>query len=183
MKKIFLGILPALLFATAAGAADKEIYIPYAGVDYSYIQAKADGVKPLYHALNLNFGTKYNQYFGTELFFEQSGSDSKKTQDGKFKSSFRAYGLDIAAYLPLGCYHRAELLATAGVGEYVFKEKFGAEKHHNDSGWGYRIGGGVLYNFDENISLRLLARYVSLDRVAGFDHLTEFSAGIRYHFM
>lgn len=184
MKKILLSALfISTAAAAAANAAETSAYIPYIGVDYSYIDAKANAVKPHYNSMGFNIGTKYNDYFGTEVFYQQTSSDSKKIKaDEKLKTSYRAYGLDIATYLPLGCYHQFDLLATAGIGEYVFKKKLTGGKHHNDSGWGYRIGAGAMYNIDENISLRILARYVGIDKVSDFKHLAEYSAGIRYNF-
>lgn len=184
MKKSFLSVFTAVAVSgTSAFAATSQpsAYIPYLGIDYGYVEAKAQKLKPYYNSFILNLGTKYNPYFGTEIFYQQTSSDSKKFAEGKFKSSYRAYGLDIAAYLPLGCYHTADLIATGGIGEYVFKKKFSGGKHHNDSGWGYRVGGGIAYNFSENVSLRLLARYVGLDKVSDFNHLMEYSAGIRYY--
>ncbi len=158
-------------------------YIPYTGIDYGFINAKAVGMKPNYHAFGVNLGTKYNDYFGTELFFSQTGTESKQTDSGKYKTSYRAYGLDMAAYLPMGCYHTIDLFATTGIGEYIFKEKLSGGKHHDNSAWGYRIGAGLMYNLTENLSFRALVRYVGLDGIANIDHLTEYTAGLRYHFL
>lgn len=181
LKKILISAPFALCFSSVAHAEDYA-YIPYIGLDYGYINAHAAGTKPTYQAGGINIGTKYNDFFGTELFFQQTGSDSKKIADGKYKSSFRAYGLDIAAYLPLGCEHRLDIFATTGIGEYVFNKKFTGDKHHNDSGYGYRFGSGLMFNLDENISFRAAVRYVNLDKISGYDHMMEYSAGIRYHF-
>lgn len=182
-KKLLSAAALALAIATPVSAKDTNKYVPYVGADYGYISAKADSVKPKYHAFGVNVGTRYNRHFGTELFYQQTGSDSKKLDESsKFKSSYRAYGLDAAAYLPLDCINRYDLFATAGVGEYVFKKKFTGEKHHNDSGWGYRFGGGMMFNLDHHLSLRAMVRYVKLDGVSNFDHLVEYTAGIRYHF-
>ncbi len=184
MHKTFLrfSLAAAVLVSLPAQAAELK-YIPYLGLDYAYVEASAKSLNPNYHAAGINLGTKYNDYFGTELFFNQSGSDAKKTNSGKYKTSYRAYGLDIAAYLPLGCYHTFDLTATAGIGEYVFEEKLNGGKHHKNSAWGYRIGAGLMYNLSENISLRVLVRYVGLDNIAPFDHFNEYTLGLRYHFL
>lgn len=173
----------AVLTAALPAHADDFEYTPYAGVDYGYVEASAKSLNPNYHAAGINLGTKYNDYFGTELFFNQSGSDAKKTNGGKYKTSYRAYGLDATVYLPLGCYRTFDLIATAGIGEYVFEEKLNGGKHHDNSAWGYRIGAGVMYNLTENISLRVLVRYVGLDGISNFDHLNEYTLGLRYHFL
>lgn len=182
-KKILLLSALSLSFGTAA-RADDFVYIPYIGADYAYVRANAHSMRPAYHAGSVNIGTKYNDFFGTEMFYQQTGSESKKiSSNQKYKSSYRAYGLDVSAYLPLGCYHQADLFATAGFGEYVFNKKFSGEKHRNDSGYGYRFGGGLVFNLNENVSLRTLVRYINLDKVSGYDHMVEYAAGIRYHFL
>lgn len=183
MKNLSAFIILAAALAPATLKAETPAYVPYIGLDYAYVSAKASRVKPHYNAAQFNIGTKYNPYFGTELFYQQSGSDSKKIASGKFKSSYRAYGLDVNAYMPLGCYQTTELFATAGIGEYVFKQKFAPVKHKNNGAIGYRIGGGLLYNLTDNVSFRLGARYVGLDRISNLDHMTEYFAGLRYYFL
>lgn len=183
MKNLSAFILLLAALAPTALKAETPAYVPYIGLDYAYTSAKAGSIKPHYNAAQFNLGTKYNPYFGTELFYQQSGSDSKKIADGKFKTSYRAYGLDVNAYMPLGCYQTTELFATAGIGEYVFKQKFTPLKHKHNGAVGYRIGGGVMYNLTENISFRLGARYVGLDRISNLDHMTEYFAGLRCYFL
>ena len=98
MKKIFfIGLfLSGMCFAYNVSAAENFDYIPYIGVDYGYVDAKNFLNKPNYHLLNLNVGTKYNQNFGTEIFYTQSSSDTAKIDDmTKLKTSYRAYGLDV----------------------------------------------------------------------------------------
>ncbi|MBE6451480.1 MAG: porin family protein [Alphaproteobacteria bacterium] len=183
MKKIFLLGLSFFGFAFSANADENFEYTPYVGIDYGYMQAKTQNQKPNYHLLNVNVGTKYNQHFGTEAFFEQSSSDAKKIDsESKIKSSYRAYGLDVSAYLPLGCYHDFDLTATVGAGEYVFYDKLNHQKHNRESGFGYRIGIGMMYNINENVSLRALMRYVDLNDISKVNHLYEYSLGLRYHF-
>ena len=185
MKKIFLtGLYGILLFGTFKSYAHTDFeYIPYVGLDYGYVDAKAEKIKPEYNLLNLNVGTKYNDYFGTEAFFEQTWSDTKKTDsDNKVKTSYRAYGLDVAAYLPIGCYKTVDLFTTFGIAEYVFYGKTNHEKHTHQSGVGYRFALGMKYNFNENLSLRILSRYIDMNDISKVNHLYEYSVGFRYHF-
>lgn len=171
-------LLSALSICNTAKAQDFK-YIPYIGLDYSYLDANAKSASPYYNSGSFNLGTKYNDYFGTELFYQQS-ADYKKHGS---KSSYRAYGLDINAYLPLGCYNTVELFATAGAGEYVFKFHPQGTKSHNESAVGYRWGGGLIYNISENISVRAAVRYINLDLISDYDHMAEYSLGIRYYFL
>lgn len=173
----------ALAFSANAGAVE---YNPYIGVDYSYNDGVAKELRPHYNAGKVNVGVDYNQYFGTEVFYQFS--DSSKHNDkfdlGKAKNSFQAYGLDLYGYLPLGCDQVVSLLGTAGIAEYTFttKETYGSSEKSRDHGVGYRLGVGAQYNVNDNVSVRALARYVGLDKVENYDHMMEYSVGAKYSF-
>ncbi len=183
MKKFFLPVtLSALFLSLNAYAADTNVYTPYIGLDYTYAHLHADTVSPNNQGAAFNLGTLYNDYFGTELFVAKTADDHKNTAFGKLKTSYFAYGLDATAYLPLGCLHTFDLFASLGIGEYVFDYKLSAQSKHDNTGFGYRFGGGLLYHFSEHFSLRAAARYVNVDHVSDVRRMVEYSTGIRYHF-
>ena len=173
----------ALAISANANAAEYD-FKPYVGLDYNYTDADADHQSPKYNSLSVNVGTEYNQYFGTELFYQYSDDSKKGNYLNKIKSSFQAGGLDVYGYLPLTCNREFALLGTAGIGLYDFKSSYNnpAVKGGHDHGYGYRAGLGVIYSLDNNWSVRAVARYVSLDQINDYDHLMEYSAGIRYNF-
>ena len=183
MKKtiFFLGLAFAMSEATLA-SADSYNYKPYAGVSYSYATAHAKSAKPKYNIGGIYVGSEYGKYFSTELFYNQSTGDKNHLNGIKTKTSYRSYGLDLLGYLPIDCNNRFDLIATIGAGEYVFAKKIKGEKHHNNSAWGYRFGGGLKYNLTQNWQARTLVRYVNFDRISDFDHQIEYSAGVEYHF-
>ena len=185
MKKIFsAGLFVSALFcAVNANASENFEYIPYVGIDYGHIDAKTQNIKQHYQIANFNMGTKYNNYFGTEVFYEQTSSDTKKiSENNELKTSYRAYGIDVFAYLPIGCYHEFDFFASVGGGEYVFYDKLNKEKHNTKNAFGYRVGVGVMYNVSENVSLRAMSRYVDLNDITEVNHLYEYTIGLRYHF-
>lgn len=184
MKKItfFLTLLPLAHLCSNATAADKYNYTPYVGIDYIYGQISAHGFSPKHNALGLHIGSDYSAYFGTELFFNQSDNDKNRVDAGKIKTSYRSYGLDLLAYLPLGCSKDFSLLATAGIGEYVYKQKFLGQKHHSEHGLGYRFGGGFKYALTPAWQTRLITRYVNFDGLHGYDHAVEYTLSLQYHF-
>lgn len=183
MKKItFFLTLGALATINFSARADSYQYAPYIGLDYIYNQTTGRGFSPRYHAAGLHVGSTYSPYFATELFVNQSGTDSQHRHGQKIKSSYRAYGLDLIAALPLGCEKRFSLLATAGAGEYVFKHKVLPQKHHNEHGYGYRFGGGAQYAWTSHWQTRFLTRYVNFDHVSGYDHNVEYQLSLEYHF-
>lgn len=183
MKKITF-FLTLLFCFTAANvfAADKYNYTPYFGFDYTYNHAKAHGFSPTYHAGGIHIGSMYSPYFGTELFLNQSGNDKRHVGNTKIKTSYRSYGLDLLAYLPLGCDKKISLLATTGIGEYVFKQKLLSQKHHNEHGYGYRFGGGLKFAVTQNWQARFITRYVKFDHISGYNHSLEHTFSVEYHF-
>ena len=187
MKNTVAALIAAVsLTAFASQAQAEQVYNPYIGINYNYSDANAKGLRPYYNSGSVNLGTSYNRYFGTELFYQFSDQYGKSGASEKFSNGFQAYGLDLMGYLPLGCYDVWSLIGTVGIGEYKFRNKYiaaGEGKHkYRDSGYGYRAGLGIQYNIDSNWSIRTLARYVGFDKVDGYDHMMEYSAGIKYNF-
>lgn len=183
MNKYFLtGLFLFLLYGMQAKA--ENVYVPYLGLDGVYNKANGEGTRFQYFGANLNVGTLYNRYFGTEVFYEQTGSDSKKiSETQKYKTSYRSYGLDLFGYLPLDCGSRFNLLGSVGFGEYVFHEKIKPFKHHNNSAYGYRFGLGALYQFDDHFAIKAMVRYVHFDHIHQIDHQMSYILGLRYHFL
>lgn len=183
MKKIIAAAaISVTTFANTANAAVDGEYIPYIGMDYTYSDANVKFDRPHYNSGSINVGTYYNKYFGTELFYQRS--DNHKERDGlnKSKTSFQAYGLDLMGYLPLGCDQDFSLIGTVGMGEYIVHNQNSGAKSNRDHGFGYRAGGGVMYHIDQNWSIRMLARYVNFNHINDYDHMMEYSAGVRYTF-
>ena len=183
MKKtiFFLGVAGVLLNC-ATVSADSYKYSPYVGASYTFAKAHATGAKPNYNIGGIYVGSEYGKYFSTELFYNQSTYSNNYIAENKTRTSYRSYGLDLMGYLPLDCNNYFDLIGTIGAGEYVFAKKISGQKHHNDSGWGYRFGGGLKYSFTQNWQMRILARYINFDGISDFNHQTEYSAGVEYHF-
>ncbi|MBR1915356.1 MAG: porin family protein [Alphaproteobacteria bacterium] len=180
-KYLLTALLSFALLPLSVNA--QNVYTPYVGVEGLYGTAKAGQIKPHYFGAAVNVGTMYNPYFSTELFYEQTGSDSKKISDTqKLKTAYRAYGLDATGYLPLGCDKRFSLFASLGMGEYVVRKKLSPDKHHNNNGYAYRIGLGAQYALTEHFSLKLTTRYMKFHRISGLNHGYNYGIGLRYHF-
>lgn len=187
MKKTLLGLMAAtaiISLAKQTSAAENYEFTKYVGADYVYTNGVATQARPNYNSAAINFGTDYNRFFGTELFYQYSDETKTGYNTDKVKSSFQAGGLDIYGYLPVTCDNEFALLATTGFGIYDFKFKHADPllKENNDSGYGYRAGVGAMYRFNNNWSARAIARYVGIDKVEDIDHLMEYSAGVRYNF-
>lgn len=163
------------LFAPQAGAVE-NIYRPYVGAAYSYDIGRAAGHHSFNNGGAVILGSTYNPYFGTEVFYQYSDKDNGS------RARFQAYGLDMAAYLPLGCDGTIAPVATLGIGEYTVKTDYRLAKDRRDTGYGYRLGGGLRYNFDDRTSVTALVRHINLDHIDKYDHITEYSLAIKYIF-
>lgn len=185
MKKITILLTSALFvaaFNVCAARADSYNYTPYVGADYTFERANAFGVHPQHQAIGLHIGSDYSKYFGTEAFINQSWQHKNRLPDTDLKTSYLNYGLDIMAYLPLFAEQKFSLLATAGIGEYIYKTKFSPTDRHNEHGYGYRFGGGMKYAWESHWQTRFVVRYVNFDKLSGYDHNMEYSLGAEYHF-
>lgn len=179
-KNTFLLILSAIaLFSVHTAAADSYEYTPYLGLDHIYNHTSAKKISFHNNALSFRIGSDYSPYFSSELFFAQSDSQKKHSFKEKRKVSYRSYGLDLLAYLPI---YKFSLIATGGVGEYVYKTRLYPEKHHNEHGFGYRFGGGLKYKFDEHWQIRFICRYIKFNHIEKTNHAVEYSSGLEYHF-
>lgn len=192
MKKVMLLAGVAALFSANATAAELK---PYVGLDYVYsdldINMNLAGQKIdsyMENKLNsfaVSAGTKFNKNFGVEAFYQQSGDGDKNYPGEKITTNYRAYGLDLIGYLPLGCEEKFELLGSAGVGYYDMHAKYNVLSRDvlklGDDGLGYRFGAGAQYNLTENLAARVMARYVDLN-VDGVDKIVDVTAGVRYSF-
>lgn len=157
---------------------------PYVGLDYAYSKAKMNGIfdnlKDKYNSGIVSVGNNFNDYYGVEAFFQQADEESKSFDGTKIKSKFHAYGLDVLGYMPLDCDGKFDLVGSLGLANYEVEAKALGHKESEDK-IGYRAGVGAQYNFDENWSARLMARYSYLD-MDSVDNLQEVTLGARYNF-
>lgn len=170
-----LAAVSAVAFASAANAFE---YTPYVAADYTYTNARFsenNGGK-------IAVGTNYNKFFGTEVFYQRTGSDRVHTSEGTSEFSYQTYGLDAYGYLPMGCEDEISLIGTAGLANIDRKYKEDGESRKTDSGFGYRLGAGVEYNVTNNVAVRALYRYTFADKLMDTDHMDEYSVGVKYSF-
>ena len=178
----------AVAFAASANAYE---FKPYVGLDYTFSQVKNNMNDDL-NSGTVVVGTNYNEYFGTELFYQFSDSQRNSLVDEdesyNYEQSMRAYGLDLYGYLPMGCMHEFALVGTTGIANIDQKIKVTDAKRFTENGLGYRLGAGVQYNINDNVSVRALARYTWTDKLGNredgtnTDHIMEYTLGARYTF-
>lgn len=185
MKNTIATLLVAVsTFAVAANANAENSFRPYAGVDYNYDNGNGND----FNSGSVNVGTQFNDYFGTEVFYQRSDNDVKTKGLARQETRyFNAYGIDLNGYLPMGCEQEFALIGSVGAGEYEFNTGYNAAgwANNRDHGFGYRFGLGGLYNVTDNVALKAMARYVKFDKLADETEETdmmEYTAGVRYNF-
>lgn len=178
MKNTIALMAAASAFAFAANASAME-FTPYVAADYTYtdVQNLAE-----VHGGKVSVGTDYNKYFGTEVFYQRTGSDRVHSSDGTNEYSLQSYGLDINGYLPLGCDQTFALVGTAGIANIDVKYKEPGESRKTENGLGYRLGAGFEYDLTSNVAVRAMYRYTFTDKLGGLDHMNEYSLGVKYSF-
>ncbi len=178
MKNTLALMAAVSAFAFAANANAIE-YTPYVAADYTYTDmqntAEVNGGK-------IALGTEYNKYFGTEVFYQRTGSDRVHSDGATDEYSLQSYGLDAYGYLPLGCDQTFALVGTAGFAFEDVKYKYEDHNRKTEHGVGYRLGAGAEYAINSNVSVRALYRYTFTDQLGGLDHINEYSLGVKYAF-
>lgn len=174
MKKTIGALMVAVSAVAMTANAEALEYNPYAGVDYTYSNVSHTG--PNFNGGKVFVGSQYNEYFGTEAFFQRTFNE--RTEG--VKTHFSAYGIDAMGYLPLGCEQKFSLIGTAGIARYNISNRLGGKGHEHDNTWGYRLGAGAEYNVNEKIAVRGIARYVDLGNAQ--TDMWEYSVGAKYNF-
>ena len=188
-KTLLLASVACVLCSTSAFAGWKDTVKDaihdtkyYIGADYAFDSYDFGGTlgeaKKSYNSGIFNMGARMDR-FGVEAFGQWSGKRTKDLTDGKLKTRVDAYGVDLYGYQPMGCEGKYDLLATIGAADYYFKGD--GENGKSANRIGYRVGAGAMYNFNDNISARVVGRY-SYIGAKSLNHAAEVTAGLRYTF-
>lgn len=189
MKKICLLTAAASVFALNANAMDwsmgNQYFRPYLGADYVYSYAKhgaiAKNAKKDYNSWMVNVGTDIARYTSVEAFFQQTGERKSRSREQQTKSEFYAWGLDLYGRIPVMC-SGFNLLGSLGAADYNVKYKFKPTGRSMDKQRvGYRAGAGFSYDFNNNVSFRVMGRYTYIG-MPNLNNLMEVTAGLRYTF-
>lgn len=179
MKKILLLAGLAGMVAANAEAVDMT---PYVGMDagYSMVDFESDeGASTRNLSLAAVLGTRTDHY-GVEAFYMNSLRQHKSYEGEHVATRISGYGVDVLGYQQLGCSGRWELVGAAGLAQYKIKGN-SYEGGDSDTGYGYRLGGGLQYALSENTSVRAMYHHVWMNKSI-IDSMDEFTIGIRYAF-
>lgn len=179
----------------------------YIGLDYSKSNFEGDTIRrqmlgKIHYESKFNksdsynfiLGSKFNNYFGTEIFYQQS-SDIESSLDSDFMNinnsnlKYQSYGIDFLAFMPLHKY--LDYIVSLGIANYEIKGKHELSnsdavgkisKNISSNTFGYRLGTGIGVNITKDFSVRLMAKFIKMQKDDVLDRIIEYSLGFRYMF-
>ena len=186
MKKTLLlsGIACLAAFSAEAMSFDMNSFRPYVGADYVFFRPKngssARHLKDKFHAGKFNVGVNMYKNWDLEFSFQQSGElkSGKPDASSKIKNYFTTYAMDLYGKYPIMC---SKFNALATVGAAIYHVKYSNLDKTSFDRVGYRAGLGVQYDFNDNMSARVVGRY-SYVGSAYVNNLMEVTAGLQYRF-
>ncbi|MCM1323890.1 MAG: porin family protein [Acetobacter sp.] len=175
MKKMLLLAGLAGMVAANAEAVDMT---PYVGMDAGYSMVDYNDYYYL-SSRNLSLSAVLGartDHFGVEAFY----MNSLRQHKADAATRISGYGVDLLGFQQLGCSGRWELVGSAGLAQYKIKANY-PEGGTSDTGYGYRLGGGLQYALTENLSARVMYHHTWMNK-STIDSMDEFTVGIRYAF-
>jgi opacity protein-like surface antigen len=173
----------------------------YIGFDYSYNKLKyKDSVMKYSERFsdkgnNYSFilGTKFNNFIGIEFFYQnlKGKNNSYNSYIVEYNSNleYKAYGLDFLSFMPVNKY--LDYIVSIGLAKYDIKDNIKIYNNivdvlhktkKNYDAFGLRIGTGVGINITDDLSLRLIAKFIKMTTSDVIDNMFEYSLGFRYKF-
>lgn len=189
MKRIVFVI--AILFsvdayaATAKPPADNDgfFFKPYIGVDYEYTSASYNNIgasnvsygdifSNSFNGGDIHVGARVHQYLGFEASYFDTANSNKSNVLGSSigtSSKYDGWSIDAMGYLPVDQAKKFELIATTGYANIAAKGSAtisGTTYNSNENDNAWRIGGGAQYWVTDNLNIRGLVRYETLNGTA-----------------
>lgn len=163
MKNLILLSVAGLALMTASTAFAEGTttvagisFTPSVGVDYQYSDVKNNTVD--LNGADVHVGVKVMPNLG----FEAGYFDSASNNAGNTKVGLQGYTLDTLIYLPVDASKKLELIGTAGIVDSNLATTTAGVK---TDAWktNGRIGAGAQYWLTDNVNVRGLVRYESVE--------------------
>jgi opacity protein-like surface antigen len=123
----------------------------YASIPYVSTPSYLDG-------LEVNVGWRFNPFYSVETSYTYATGSS---MGGDLSTTLQSGAINALGYLPFGRDSSWALFGEAGaVLSFAHAQSNTVDVSGNKSGFGGQAGGGLQYQFDDNIGLRLSGRYV-----------------------
>jgi opacity protein-like surface antigen len=176
-----LRLAAALLLASVpcGGAAEADMLTPglYTVINYSggYPDFKSFKGAPNYlDGVEGDIGWRLNRFYSIEASYSYYSGSTNNGQS--LTTSLQTGAIDALGYLPFGRMSPWALYGDIGATEYFLSASTPTSNAHENH-FGARAGGGIQYQFDENLGLRIGGRYEWADATHLRD-LEVFSVGL-----
>lgn len=179
--KIAVAIAAAMLGASSAAQAapfDSGLYavIDYAGVIPKWSAIKGISTPSYLDGVEADIGWRFNPFYSVELSYDYN-TGSTTSHDVDFDATLQAISLDGMGYLPLGRNSHWALYADAGGSLFIANGGTPTMHSGDETRLGGRVGGGLLYQFSDDLGVRASGRYEFTD-VPNIKSAEIFSVGL-----
>lgn len=165
--RIAVAFVCAVLGASTAARADTFGSGLYAVINYAGVIPKWSAIKdistPSYlDGVEADIGWRFNPFYSVELSYDyNTGSTTLHGID--FNTTLQAISLDGMGYLPLGRNSKWALYADAGGSLFIANGGTPTMHSGDETRIGGRVGGGLLYQFSDDLGVRASGRYEFTD--------------------
>ena len=165
MVKFALSSALAGLCALWAGSATADPFWPgfYTVIGYSGLKPNYKSVAnvspPSYlDGVEADAGWRFNRYYSVEAGYNY---DVASTHDkgNDFNATVQSGAIDGIGYLPFGGNSPLALFGDVGAAVFFVNNQSPLITHGNHTRFGGRAGGGLQYQFDDDLGVRLSGRY------------------------
>jgi opacity protein-like surface antigen len=105
-----------------------------------------------------DLGWRFNRYYSVEASYSYFTGSKNPAGGTSFTNTLQTGSIDALGYLPLGAVTPWALYADVGATGYFESASTASSSGHSNS-FGGRAGGGLQYQFDQDLGLRIGARY------------------------
>jgi len=103
-------------------------------------------------------GWRFNRFYSVEASYSYFSGSKNPAGGQSFTNTLQEGSIDALGFLPLGPWRDWALYADVG-GTWFFESVSSASSNGHANDFGGRAGGGIQYQFDENLGLRAGGRY------------------------
>lgn len=163
MKHRIAAAVLAVGTVLAGGAQAQDMFnglytvIGYSGAYPDFKKVTGVHTSSYLDGVEADVGWRFNRFYSIEASYSYfTGSTSPSSQS--FNNTLQDGSIDALGWLPLGPWRDWSLYADVG-GTWYFENASTAFNSGHADRFGGRAGGGIQYQFDENLGLRAGGRY------------------------
>lgn len=155
----------AVLTLVAGSAAHADIFHPglYTVINYSAAYPDYKSIANVYTPSSLDgveadLGWRFNRYYSVEASYSYF-TGSKDSHGTAFTDTLQTASLDGLGYLPLGRSSAWALYGDVGATAYFASATTAKASEGHENRFGGRAGGGLQYQIDDDLGVRVSGRY------------------------